>query len=39
VMHDLLVINQLVHQVVFTAILFWDQLFVMVVGLNVYLFL
>jgi hypothetical protein len=32
---DLLVVNQLVHRVVFSAISFGDQLFVMVVGLNV----
>jgi hypothetical protein len=34
VRHDLLVVNQLVHRVVFTAILLWNLLFVMVVGLN-----
>jgi hypothetical protein len=33
--HDLLVVNQLVLRVVFTAMLLWNQLRVMVVGLNV----
>jgi hypothetical protein len=32
---DLLVVNKLVHRVVLSAILFGDQLFVTVVGLNV----
>jgi hypothetical protein len=32
---DLLVVNQLVHRIVFSAILFVDQLSVIVVGLNV----
>jgi hypothetical protein len=32
VRHGLLVVNQLVHRVVFIAILLWNQLFVMVVG-------
>jgi hypothetical protein len=32
---DLLVVNQLVHRIVFSAILFGDELSVMVVGLNV----
>jgi hypothetical protein len=31
---DMLVVNQLVYRIVFSAILFEDQLFVMVVGLN-----
>jgi hypothetical protein len=34
VWRDLLVVNQLVHGVVFTAILLWNP-FVMAVGLNV----
>jgi hypothetical protein len=32
---DLLVVNKYLHRVVFAAILLWDQLFVMQVGLNV----
>jgi hypothetical protein len=34
VRHDLLAVNQLVHRVVFTAVLLWNQLFFMVVGHN-----
>jgi hypothetical protein len=35
VRHGLLVVDQLVHRVVFAVILLWNQLFVMVVRLNV----